>query len=96
MSSVADVINIIFRGLQLALFVRIILSWIPHDPFHPFIQLLSRITDPILLPCRQLLDRFLPGGGGLGIDFSPILAFFLLNLTNTIVIRLLLMVGSHY
>ena len=90
--SISSLVGIVFRGLELALFVRIILSWIPHDPFHPFIQALQRVTDPILLPCRQLLDRFLPAAS-MGIDFSPILAFFLLDLLRNIATRLLLGAG---
>ena len=87
MSSLAELIQIVFRGLQLALFVRIVMSWIPHDPFHPFVQLLNRLTDFILIPCRELLDRFIPAGS-IGIDFSPIVAFFLLDITKAVLIKL--------
>ncbi|MCA9798330.1 MAG: YggT family protein [Cyanobacteria bacterium HKST-UBA06] len=59
------------------LFVRILLSWIIQDPFkwrkQPF-KLMQDLTEPILAPTRQLL----PPIGGL--DLSPILAFFLLEI----------------
>ena len=93
MNTLAEIVSIVFRGLELALFIRIIISWIPHDPFHPFIQLLQRVTDPILLPCRNLLDRVIPSGS-MGIDFSPLLAFFALDITKSILVKLLISMGG--
>ncbi|HEY8492059.1 MAG TPA: YggT family protein [Dehalococcoidia bacterium] len=55
-----------------------ILSWVilfmgPRiDPGNPLIQALNQITDPILLPLRQIIPTF----GGL--DLSPMIAIFLL------------------
>jgi len=41
------------------------------------------MTEPILAPCRAILDRL---GLGMGmIDFSPILAFLLLNLMRSLI-----------
>jgi YggT family protein len=41
------------------------------------------MTEPILAPCRAILDRL---GLGMGmIDFSPILAFLLLNLIQSLI-----------
>ena len=85
---ITEVVSIIFRLFQMALFVRILLSWFPHDPFHPFIQLLRQLTDWILLPCRNLLDRFIPPGS-IPIDFSPIMAFFVLDIAQRLVVGLL-------
>lgn len=42
------------------------------DPGNPFIQALNQITDPVLVPLRQII----PTIGGL--DFSPMIAIFLL------------------
>jgi YggT family protein len=89
---IADVVSIVFRLLQMALFVRIVLSWIPHDPFHPFIQLLRQLTDWIMIPCRNLLDRFIPPTS-IGIDFSPILAFFALDLAQRLLVGILSNLG---
>jgi len=54
--------------------IRVILSWIPHDPYNQFIQMLYRITEPILKPIREILPM-----QSMGMDFSPIAAFFLLG-----------------
>ena len=54
--------------------IRVILSWIPHDPYNQLIQLLNQITDVILKPTREVLPL-----QSSGIDFSPIATFFLLG-----------------
>ncbi len=63
--------------------IRVILSWIPHDPYNQFIQLLYQVTEPILKPIRETLPI-----QSMGMDFSPIAAFFLLGFVK----KLLLMV----
>lgn len=63
--------------LQIYLFlliIRILLSWFPNiDWMRPPFSILSQLTDPYL----QIFRRFIPPLGG--IDFSPILGFFLLQ-----------------
>jgi len=54
---------------EMVLIVRIVLSWVPHNAYHPAAVFLYRITDPILNPVR----RIVPSIGG--IDISPIIVF---------------------
>ena len=61
--------------LQFAILIRVILSWIPHDPYGQLIRIIYSITDPLLRPVRDIL----PMGMG-GMDFSPIVVFFLIGL----------------
>jgi len=51
----------------IAVFVRVILSWLNPDPYHPAAALLASLTEPVMRPAR----RMLPPIGGL--DLSPIL-----------------------
>ena len=56
--------------------VRALISWVNPDPFNPIVQILHRLTDPVLEPVRRRLPDF----GGL--DVSPIvvlLAIFFLQ-----------------
>jgi len=69
------------------IFARLILSWIRLDPYHPIVQFLYRITEPVLRPARQLI----PPAGGL--DFSPIVVFIVLRLVGNFIVRLLWSVG---
>ena len=70
--------------LTILVFVRVLLSWIPSvDHGHPVISFIVRITDPILQPIRRLL----PPIGGL--DLSPIIAIFLLQLVGRLMHQIL-------
>lgn len=57
--------------------IRALISWVNPDPFNPIVQILHRLTDPVLEPVRRRLPDF----GGL--DVSPIVVllviFFLQN-----------------
>lgn len=55
-----------------AVIIRILMTWINPDPYNPVVRALSRITEPYLEKFRKIIP---PMGG---IDFSPILAVFLI------------------
>ena len=48
------------------LIIRVILSWVNHNPYNPIVRILYMLTEPILGPIR----RALPPMGGL--DLSPL------------------------
>jgi YggT family protein len=72
-----SIIGLLMVFLQLysyILLARALVSWIPNlDPYHPAVQLLYRVTEPVLEPIRKLVP---PLGGT--IDISIIIAFFAL------------------
>ena len=70
-----------FNLLQMLIIIRVILSWIPHDPYNQIIQLLYQLTDIILKPLRDIFPL-----QSAGIDFTPIIAFFLLGFIKKILI----------
>lgn len=80
----ANFINILFTALNFAILIRVLISWIRVDPRNPLIQFLFAITEPILAPFR----RIIPPAAGL--DFSPIVAFFVLELLRRLILSLLL------
>ena len=49
------------------------------------LALVYNITEPILGPVRDMVDRS-PLGGGYGLDFSPIFALILMKLVQTLLI----------
>lgn len=73
-------IDLVFQALYLALFVRVLLSWIPHNRFHPIVELLYRVTDPMLRPFQDLVPSH-----RIGIDLSPLFAFFALGVLKRLV-----------
>jgi len=66
------------------LLVRILSSWFPELGRYRFMQFISFYTDPYL----NFFRRFVPPLGMF--DFSPIIAFFCLQIVNRVVIMLLL------
>ncbi len=59
---------------KIVLLIRIVLSWVPHNPHNPAATFLYKITEPVLEPVR----RIIPSIGG--IDISPIVVFLGLSL----------------
>lgn len=66
---------------------RLLVSWIRLDFYHPLVQFLYRITEPVLRPARRLI----PPAGGL--DFSPIIVFTVLGLVRGYLLSLLVRAG---
>jgi YggT family protein len=72
-----------FTILKIALLVRVISSWLPVSPYSVWVRWSYFLSEPILAPMR----RIVPSLGGL--DITPILAYFLLNLTESLLFRLM-------
>lgn len=65
------------------IFVKVVLSWIRHNPDHPLIRLVYQITDPPL----DVIRRYVPSFGGL--DISPMILIFAIILLEKLIVRLL-------
>jgi len=78
MSYFAGLIDIVFRLLYFAILARVLVSWVNPNPYHPAVQILDQITEPILAPIR----RYLPQTGM--IDFSPLVAIVLLEVARSL------------
>ncbi len=59
---------------MIVLLVRCVLSFVPHNRFHPAVQFLYRITEPVLDPIRRVIP---PIGGVL--DISPLIVMLILS-----------------
>ncbi len=80
-----DFLDIILRAIRLltqfltiAIFVRVILSWVAPMTANAFTEILFRLTEPVLAPLR----RIIPTAGGL--DLSPLAAIILLQIATSI------------
>ena len=72
MRIVLQVINLAFTLYSFAIIARALLPWFNVSPYHPAMQFLIQITEPLLAPIRENL----PSLGGL--DFSPLVALLIL------------------
>jgi YggT family protein len=73
-----------FSLLYFLILIRIILSWIPGLRDSGFGRIIYELTEPILGPIRHMLDNS-PIGGGMMLDFSPIIALFIMKIISIII-----------
>ncbi len=76
-------INVLATALTIAIFVRVILSWVPMRLPLGLSDLVFTISEAILGPIR----RALPFMGGL--DLSPFVALIAIQIVQSILLRLL-------
>ena len=84
-------VDIFFYLLEMLILVRILLSWIVGYQGGSVMRLLYNLTEPILQPVRNMVDKS-PLGGGVGMDFSPVFALILLRLVKALLMALIQMV----
>ena len=72
-----------FTILKAAIVVRVISSWLPISPYSAWVRWSYRLSEPILQPLR----RIVPVLGGL--DLTPIVAYILLSITQSLLFRLM-------
>lgn len=89
-STIRTALNILFNLLQDAIIIDALLSWIYRGSGNAFIDILHSITEPFLAPSRRILEKLLPN---MMIDFSPILAIFIIRILQFVINDLLRMFG---
>ena len=83
MYTIKIALGILLRIVDSLILVRVLLSFFPTLHYSKITNFIYQMTEPILAPCRAILDRL---GLGMGMmDFSPILAILLLNLLQNLV-----------
>ncbi len=88
--SLALLFSMVFNVLYFLLVVRIILSWFAVNPYNEIVQILYRVTDPILAPFKRLPLQ-------LGaIDFSPIVAFIVLVFVRNFIVGILTQLAYRF
>ncbi len=74
MGPIAYFLYIFLQIYQFVILARVLISWFPNvDRSNPIIQLLHDVTEPVLQPVREFLNRQFPEMGMM--DFSPIAVF---------------------
>jgi YggT family protein len=79
---VALVVSWAFAVMQIAIIVRVISSWLPIGEHSKWVRWAFTLTEPILRPLRRLIPPYRT------IDFTPIVAYFLLIIVEGAVIGL--------
>lgn len=78
---VPGLLILFLRIYEMLLVMRILLSWVSVDPGSVWIERLITVTDPVLLPFREIYFRIMDKlNVQIPIDLSPILVFILIEL----------------
>jgi len=67
---------------MLVLLVRVAVSWMRISPHNSFVHFIYTVTDPVLNPIRRIIG---PLGG---LDFSPLIVFFLIHLIKKLMFNM--------
>jgi YggT family protein len=65
---------LLLQILLMAIFVRVLLTWLPIDQSNPIVRVLFDVTEPVLAPFRRVIPRI-----GM-FDLSPIAAMLIIQL----------------
>ena len=71
----AKVLGIVLTAYFWLVTARALVSWVNPDPFNPIVQLLQKLTEPVLAPIRNRLFRWQLNAG---IDFSPFIVILII------------------
>ena len=74
LAAVARILDIALTLFMWIIIARAVISWVNPDPYNAIVRFLISVTEPVLSPIRRRMPFSLGG-----IDFSPILAFTVLN-----------------
>ncbi len=66
---ITRVLDIVLNLYMWIIIIRALISWVNPDPYNPIVQILTRMTEPVLRPIRKLVPPY-----RIGIDFSPFIA----------------------
>lgn len=78
----STIIWVIFQAISFVVLVDVILSYFM-SPYQPIRRTLDKIVDPMLAPIRKIVPPVL------GFDMSPVILILLLQLLQTILLRIL-------
>jgi len=87
--ALAYVLNMIIPLVYWLVIIRAIISWFSPDPYNTLVQLLYKLTEPILYPFRRLIPVY-----NIGIDISPILAILALVFLQKFLVTSLYQLGA--
>jgi YggT family protein len=87
--ALADLVDFVLLLYIVLVLVRVVLSFVGADSYHPVVPLVMQLTEPVLKPFRRLI----PNVGGL--DFSPLVLLLVITLARVLIAKPLLDLGLH-
>lgn len=88
---VADYVGALFLVYLILILIRVLMSWIPRMPYNPVLRsvldFIVETTDPYLNLFRRIIPPI--GGGGFGLDLSPMIGIIVLYILRGLVVALI-------
>ncbi len=76
-----NLVSFFLMALEMMMFIRAVLSWLPIDDDSPVVSFVYAMTEPVIAPVRILLERS-ETVRSLPIDLSFFVAFILLSVVQ--------------
>ena len=86
---VADILNILLNVFLWAIIIRALISWVNPDPYNVIIQILHKVTEPVLYPLRHIMPTH-----SIGIDLSPFIACLAIIFIRSFLVRSLYQIAQ--
>ena len=86
---IAQVLDMVLTLYMWVIIIRALISWVNPDPYNPVVQILQKLTEPVLRPLRNLIPVY-----RMGIDITPLIAILIIIFLTTAVVRSLYSLGS--
>ncbi len=87
--ALAKTLDLVFRIYIWVIIIGAIVSWVNPSPYHPVVRVINRLTEPVLRPIRRVLPPIA------GLDFSPVVAIFIVYLLQGVLVPLLYRLALH-
>lgn len=86
---IAEVLDILLNIYMWIIIIRALISWVNPDPYNPIVQILTRVTEPVLRPIRKLVPPY-----KVGLDFSPLIAALIIIFLRSALIKTLYRIAA--
>jgi len=84
LNGIAEVLDVVLNAYMWVIIVRALISWVNPDPYNPIVQMLARLTEPVMKPLRKLAPAY-----KIGIDLSPMIAILIIIFLRAALIKTL-------
>lgn len=88
MYAVYKALDLVLKIFEFALIARVLISWLPVSRDNKLVDLLYNVTEPVLAPIRNMLNRssLMKNSMLSMMDFSPIVAFLLIGVLRNVIV----------
>jgi YggT family protein len=88
LTGIAEVLDVVLSIYMWVIIIRALISWVNPDPYNPIVQILQKMTEPVLRPLRKLVPTY-----KIGVDLSPLIAILIIIFLRAALIKTLYRLG---